>query len=268
MKTENITREFLRQRILFQCQFVKIMSLIFIVFSVYGCASLNSENYKSRIRAVNKISDQNVLYKIAIEDNNYFVKEAAMKKLSQSLLAKLTNESKWVKTRLYAVYYISDQMELMNISQNNDSWDVRKAAFKKLNENSLNDLIQKAKDPALILAAKIRLGRISWNEAFSIKNSSTGTLGDVIGAAALVDIPQPTSSDVVTACHNYIRRGDASRIPELRSLLLRYGDKTLAEDYLNCGKEELADAAREWGRAHGYNIKTGPGSHRVRWGRN
>ncbi|MEI6297390.1 MAG: hypothetical protein WCO84_07180 [bacterium] len=268
MKTENTTLTFRSQRTLGPSQFLKMLSLIFIVFSIYGCASLLSDNYKSRIRAVNKLSDQNVLYKVALDDGNYSVKEAAMKKLSHSLLAKLTTESKELKVRLYAVYFLSDQNELLIISQNNDNWSVRQAAFKKLNDNSLDVLTREAKDPALILGAKIRLGRISWNDAFSGKNSSAGSLGDIIGAAALVDKPQPTSSDVVTACHTYIRRGDASRIPELRNLLLRYGDKTLAEDYLNCGKSELADAAREWGSAHGYNVKTGSGSHRVRWGGN
>jgi hypothetical protein len=91
-------------------------------------------------------------------------------------------------------------------------------------------------------------------------------LGNVLGAAALVDSPQPSSAAVVAACHAYIRRGDASRIPELRDLLLRFGDKPLAEDYLNCGQSQLRDAGEEWARAHGYNIGSGAGSHRVRWG--
>ena len=60
--------------------------------------------------------------------------------------------------------------------------------------------------------------------------------------------------------------GDESSIPELSSLLMRFGDKTLAEDYLNCGNGRLADAAAAWGREHGLNVKTGAGSHRVQWG--
>ena len=266
MKTENSSLTFSRQRIFALSQFAKIISLIFILSSIYGCTSLTSHNFKSRIRAVNKLSDQDILYKIALDDVNPLVKDAATKKLSQSMLVKLVSESKELKVRLYAIYYLDDQKELLIISQNSDNWNVRHAAFRKLNDNSLDVLTRDAKDPALILGAKIRLGRISWDEAFSGKNKSTATLGDAIGAAALVDKPKPTTSDVVTACHNYIRRGDDFRIPELRNLLLRYGDKTLAEDYLNCGKSELADAAREWGMAHRFNVRTGEGSHRVRWG--
>jgi len=266
METEQMTPVFLRQSILSPNKFLKMMILIIIGFSIISCASLTSTNYKSRIRAVNKLSDQNMLYKIALQDNNYYVRGAAMKHLSQSLLAKATTESQEVKVRLQAVSFISDQIELMNIAQNNNNWDVRKEAFKKLNDNSLDIITREAKDPALVLSAKIRLGRINWNSAFSGAGSSSGKLGDVIGAAALVDSPQPTSSDVVSACHKYIKQGDASRIPELINLLNRFGNVTLAEDYMNCGQSTLSDAGCAWGRAHGYKCTTGSGSHRVRWG--
>jgi hypothetical protein len=318
METENMTPDSLRQRILSPSQFLKMMALIIIGFSIYSCASLNSTKYQTRIRAVNKVKDQNTLYKVALEDTSYEVKIAAFNKitdqnlinrlaieskepelrleavnkvtdqnilykvalddddvsvtgvalgkLSQGLLAKLTTESKEVTLRLRAIYYLSDQIELMSISQNNDEWVVRKAAFMQLNDNSLDILTREAKDPALILSANIRLKRISWSDAFSGTGSSTGKLGDVIGAAGLVDFPQPTSSDVVSACHKYIRQGDASRIPELINLLNRFGDVTLAEDYMNCGESTLSDAGCAWGRAHGYSCTTGFGSNRVRWG--
>ena len=68
----------------------------------------------------------------------------------------------------------------------------------------------------------------------------------------------------MSTIRSYIRCGDSARIPELRDLLLRFGDKALAEDYLNCGQSQLHDAAAEWGNRNGYN--TGNGSHRARWG--
>jgi hypothetical protein len=313
METETMTPNFFRQRILSPSQFLKMMILIIIGISIYSCASLNSTNYQSRIRAVNKITDQNTLYKVALEDISYEVKIAAFNKITdQNLINKIAIESKEPKLRIEAVNKITDQnnvaledisyevkieamnrlnpsqltklasdfkelylklrvvdlltdqIELMNISQNNDNWDVRKAAFKKLNDNSLDILTREAKDNALSLSAKIRLGRISWNEAFSSKKSST--LGTVIGAAALVDTPQPTSDDVVVACHNFIKLGDASRIPELIFLLNKFGDVSLAEDYMNCGESSLEDAGCTWGRSHGYTCTTGYGSNRVRWG--
>jgi len=46
-----------------------------------------------------------------------------------------------------------------------------------------------------------------------------------------------------------------------------YGDRSMAEDYLNSGSDELHDWAVKWGKAHGYSIHTGSGSNRAAWGR-
>ncbi len=252
---------------------IKLIHLLLIVcfiingFGFYSCASLTSTNYKTRIRAVNKLSDQNMLYDIALQDDNSAVRYAALKHLSQTQLAKATTEARWLEDQLQAVSYISDQIELMNIAQNNNNLDVRKAAFKKLNDNSLDILTHEAIDPTFVLSAKIRLGLISWKEAFSGQGSSNETLGHVVSAAAIVDTPQPTSFDVVLACHKFIQLGDASRIPELIYLLNNYGDVSLAEDYMNCGQSKLEKAGCIWGRSHGYECTTGySGSNRVRWG--
>jgi hypothetical protein len=228
------------------------------------------ENPDSEVRfnAVNQIEDQYILLKVAMTDIDYNVKLAAFNRITdQSYIYKLAVESKEPNLGLVAVKKITDQIKLMNISQKNDNWDVRKAAFKKLNDNSLDLLTREAEDPALALSAKISLGRISWNEAFSEKNNKTETLNHIIGAAAIVDSPQPTSDDVVQACHNFIKLGDASRIPELVFLLNKFGDKYLAEDYMNCGEFTLSDAGCAWGKAHGYSCTPGNyGSNRVRWG--
>jgi hypothetical protein len=53
---------------------------------------------------------------------------------------------------------------------------------------------------------------------------------------------------------------------KLNNLLLNYGDKKMAEDYLNSGSKELHSGGEDWARANGYFIATGPGSHRVTWG--
>jgi hypothetical protein len=170
-------------------------------------------------------------------------------------------------SRLRAVKRIKKQEKLFTIVMKDSDWRVRHAAFKKLDNNSLNNLIEEANDSALILAAKIRMGQISWSEAFSGKNNQAMPLNSVIGAAALVDSPRPSSYDVVSACHNFIQLGDASRIPELIFLLNNYGDVSLAEDYMNCGESTLEAAGCSWGRSRGYECTTGyNGSNRVRWG--
>jgi hypothetical protein len=220
-----------------------------------------------RFEAIIKVTDQNLLYSFALKENLFEkVKVTVLNRLKPNLLAELATAYKETDKKLLIVSLLSDQNELKNIAQNNTIWEVRKAAFKKLNNNSLESLISEAKDPALILSAKIRLGRITWSEAFSDNYSSQTTLDQIVGAAAIVDSPKPTSYDVVSVCHKFIQLGDASRIPELINLLNTYGDVSLAEDYMNCGESSLEDAGCKWGRAQGYECTTGNGSSRVSWG--
>lgn len=64
-----------------------------------------------------------------------------------------------------------------------------------------------------------------------------------------------------------IKLGVEDSEEKLASLLMVFGDKPMAEDYLNCGSFALGSAARQWAYANGYTIMTGPGSHRATWGR-
>ena len=72
MKTLNVTSNFWRQRIFRHGKILTILSGTFLLVFIYGCASLVSENYKSRIRAVNKLTDPNILYTVAKDDGNYY----------------------------------------------------------------------------------------------------------------------------------------------------------------------------------------------------
>ena len=247
-----------------------------------------------RIAAINQIEDQSVLYEFVLpyRNNDSYIRNAALNKLSEELLQKIVSDTTWSNSMrsdilekikdqsfLYDVYQtfsniplkskafvlLTDQELLMKIAEEDKDWAMRKKAFNKLDSASLEKIaLGKVKDKALAVAANIRLNNTTWEKEFS--NRSSAYLGNVIGAAALVDNPKPTPANVVNACHTYIRRGDTARIPELRDLLLRYGDKSLAEDYLNCGHTQLYNAGAEWCRSHGYNIGTGYGSHRVSWG--
>lgn len=51
-------------------------------------------------------------------------------------------------------------------------------------------------------------------------------------------------------------------------LLNGYGDKEMAEDFLNCGSSALATGAERWAKARGYRIhRYGSGARPLRWGR-
>jgi len=64
-----------------------------------------------------------------------------------------------------------------------------------------------------------------------------------------------------------VKLGMAGSAQRLNALLMRYGDKSMAEDYLNSGSAALDTGGRQWAAARGYQVMTGPGSHRARWGR-
>jgi len=53
---------------------------------------------------------------------------------------------------------------------------------------------------------------------------------------------------------------------KLADVLMQYGDKKMAEDYLNSGSTKLSDAGKLWAKKNGYIINAGTGSHRVYWG--
>ena len=211
------------------------------ILLVSGCATITSNDPSVRLQALAYISNPTVLARVACTDADTRVRTCAVSKLT-------------------------DQKALAEVACNATDWDIRKAAFNKLGTPQLTELAQTAKDPAVALAARVKSNQETWNAAFKPGNLESKGLGNVLGAVALVDTPQPSSGSVVAACHTFIRRGDSSRIPELKDLLLRFGDKPLAEDYLNCGQNQLRAAGEQWASSNGYGVGSGSGSHRVQWG--
>ena len=63
-----------------------------------------------------------------------------------------------------------------------------------------------------------------------------------------------------------VKLGISGTEKSLNDLLLKYGDKSMAEDYLNSGSKKLHKGGAAWARANGYGIMTGWGSSRVGWG--
>ena len=57
----------------------------------------------------------------------------------------------------------------------------------------------------------------------------------------------------------YIRLGQTGTEEILAKALRKYGDKSMALDYLNCGNDALDAAAREWAADHGYEVHTEEG---------
>jgi len=209
-------------------------------------------------------NSQPVMTKIAMEDTEGAVRRTAVERLTdQNALARLAVEDKEGFVRQATFGRLTDQEVLIHLTQQHTIWEVRRRAFQRLDGKSLATLAQGARDPAVALAAQIRLQQSTWEQAFADARRLHKGLSSVLGAVELVDSPPLASHTLIQEC---IRQGDVACIPKLRALLMLYGDKALAEDYLNSGQAELEAISREWAGAHGYNITTGSGSHRVRWG--
>lgn len=103
------------------------------------------------------------------------------------------------------------------------------------------------------------LGRTCYNEL----RSSDGKAVKVSLCQQVLAHPELQTRIVLLA----IKLGISGSENELVGILLVYGDKSMAEDYLNSGSSLLNDGGHRWASAHGYNIRSGYGSHRSNWGR-
>ena len=149
--------------------------------------------------------------------------------------------------------------------------DVLKVLLPKLEDKAmLNRIAAAADDRAMRLAAAQKAGTKSWKGIFAAataKDATVQMLGDAVAAVSLFpEVQSDAKNGVQQACLDVIWRGDESRIPEIADLLEGYGDKTLAEDYLNYGQPDLDAAGRGWLHRRGYSVVTGPGLHRAERG--
>ncbi len=185
-------------------------------------------------------------------------------------LAELALKGEFDDIRIAAINRIEDQNTIERVATECDFRGVAKVALAKLTDlDALSRVAQHARMSAIRLVAVVKTGQASWTgliEAASVRDAPESQLGEVLSGISLLPRNNEVAPAVVMACHTYIRRGDESRIPDLIDLLNLYGERPLAEDYLNCGQPDLADGARDWAARNGYMIDSGHGSARARWG--
>jgi len=89
--------------------------------------------------------------------------------------------------------------------------------------------------------------------------------GDIVTKAMVRKVIQ--NEDRLRVLFLAVKLGISGSEARLNDVLHGYGDKSMAEDYLNSGSSSLYEGGRQWANSHGYNLRTGMGSHRVGWGR-
>jgi len=206
----------------------------------------SEKNLGTQGASLDSTSDVELLLKTALEGGIDVLRYRAARRLGDpGTLGEVAVKSRDMTTLMIVLEKIDDDTLLRRISTN-------------------------AAEPAMRIAAAVKGKKTTWIAVFTAatrKGRPPAELGDALAAVSLFQDTQDSAIEgVQEASLNLIRRGDESRIPEMVELLERYGDETLAEDYLNCGQPDLDSAGRDWAIARGYDVTTGDGSHRARWG--
>lgn len=89
---------------------------------------------------------------------------------------------------------------------------------------------------------------------------------DVAERVLQTSIESTDACRVKEASYTLIKMGARRSIPRLVDALNRFGDRSMAEAYLNCGLEELQEAARGWGRQRGFSVEIRTGTPYLKWG--
>jgi hypothetical protein len=220
----------------------------------------------SRSAAVGELTDQRLLAEVVKNHADVAIcRSAVMKITDQNVLADIVKTHGEPIIKTLAINRLTDQSLLLGLVTESGDQEIRREAFSKLDTASIQTIAaSRPRDEAMAVAARVTARTSDWSAEI---NNSGQQIDEVISAMALVpQAVKPTVSNIVDACHKYIRKGDEAKIPDLEFLLNSYGDMRLAEDYLNCGNQRLYDIGAAWARRHGYNIGTGAGSHRATWG--
>ncbi len=116
--------------------------------------------------------------------------------------------------------------------------------------------------------AKLLNGRADWSDrakARPIYDELKRMNGLIVTKAVVRKVT--AGEDRLRVLFLAVKLGITGSEEHLNAVLQTYGDKNMAEDYLNSGSPLLNEGAKRWANEHGYSINAGGGSHRVAWGR-
>ena len=106
-----------------------------------------SENYEDAKRAVEKITDNKKLEKIAFEANDEYICSVATRKITdQNILIKIAKTNKYSSTRETATKKIADQNVLIKIAETDKDSSIRRVAIETISDtNALSNIAKNSK---------------------------------------------------------------------------------------------------------------------------
>lgn len=123
-------------------------------------------------------------------------------------------------------------------------------------------------DNLIRTGAKLLSGHGDWTDAVkarSIYDELKRTNAALVTRAIVRKVA--SGEDRLRVLFLAVKLGITGSEGHLNAVLQTYGDKSMAEDYLNSGSQLLNEGARRWANDHGGSISAGGGSHRVAWDR-
>ncbi|MBU4315813.1 MAG: hypothetical protein KKF30_00910 [Proteobacteria bacterium] len=208
-----------------------------------------------------------------VKENNESINnftEQLRQESNPSILMEQALNAKFDVWRLAAVENLNDPASLVKVAIESVFLDVLRIVLAKLDDKeNLLKVANTAKVNSMRFAAEQKSGKRSWSDIFNANYDHPRDLGEALEAVILFDEIQIEAKEgIQQASLSMIRRGDESRIEEMVVILSSYGDKTLAEDFYNCGQPDLKKAAGAWASANGFIFQQDftSGSARAGWG--
>lgn len=161
-----------------------------------GCSSsgLSSRFMIDRLKAVERENNQANLAKVAEEDPEWLVREAAVKKLTDpARLVRIAQHNSDPRTRKAAVAKLTDPGLLRNIAQNDSEGQVRAAAAEKLDDLTLlRRLVEEDQSGQVRNAALTKLVAANQTDQSMLLNLVTQDPDSGVRKTALMKVDDPT----------------------------------------------------------------------------
>jgi hypothetical protein len=243
-----------------------MLLVIGVVFFLLGCATMSGQ-----WREAERLG--------TVEAYESFLKEYPSGQYSlqvRSRLAVLYEEKEWSRVKqqntiaayedFLARYSKGRQTESAK-ERLKDLYNIKAAEIDKIQEKTAAELPNDTISRLVMAGANCIGDNANWvdisqgRKVYDILKRTQGPL--VVGSLRRVVITTINRNKVLFLA---VKLGINGTEEPLNQLLLEYGDKQMAEDYLNSGSSKLHDGGAEWAKKRGYRIRTGSGSHRTRWG--
>jgi hypothetical protein len=191
--------------------------------------------------AVEKLTDQALLAKIAVEDTNADVRYLAVKKLTdQAVLAKIAVKDREPYVRRAAVQNLTDQAALAKVAVEDKEWRIRDSAVEKLTDQALLAKIAVEATEASVRPAAVRN---LTDQALLAKIAVNDKDPDVREAAVEKLTDQALLAKIAVVDENeWVRRAAVEKLTD-QALLAKIAVNDKDSDVREAAVEKLTDQA-------------------------